>query len=711
MQSTDTGPLDPLTKWLLAAPSNLGRLLLILTALWAVPAAYGGYKIYQNRPVEKKAEEKPDADAEKPLETPEKLPDPNRTNHFVLTFLGAIGGLGCLAGALWAFYQTPARPDEDRRTAARIAVLLAGVGSGLLLMLGSLWFVIDQYDVLSKWLDTREAKDLWKVLVPVLVFILGGGMAFFSAQLTRPEERHSQTARRLVYTTNLVVTGLLLFVALAVLNIFFGTKLPNRLDTTGTGFFTLSPSTQQFVATLDQRVTVYAFLEDGVRGHDEMKLLLANLQDVNPAAFVVRNYGTNPPPKEAQRIRTAFPQASLNETALIVAVGDDEKRYSAVKFDDIVRVERDPRTGRPSGQFFDGEKVLVRELLFLAESKTKPVVYFTQGSGELNVTPGPDAPNREQSAEQLKGYLEKINFVVKPLVFEKTAPKVPDDATVIVVADPKLGVAPEFAAVLKKYMAEPQANGKKGKLIVLAGPSPTVKNDAVQPTGLEDLLAGFNIKPIPAFLMNQPTQQTGPDVIQCTVDPRAAAASNPIVRNLPDPGVRFPMGNVRPLEVTPPTDPNAGIEAYPLITTIGSRIASWLEPVRPADPEREYEALRGSEELQVKKKVTYSRRPIAAAAAEGGSGRVVVFGTASIFTDESAARLSATPDANPGNVIISSAIDWLRDRPTVDVVNKPYGTYKPNPSMDGMRLLVLPLVLVALTIIGFGAGVWVVRRK
>ncbi len=713
MQPTETGPLDPLTKWLLAAPSNLGRLLLILAALWAVPVAYGGYKVYQNRPVEKKVEEKPEGEnTEKPLEAAEKLPDPNRTNHFVLLAFGAVGGLGCLAGALWAFYQTPGRPADERRTASRVAVLLAGVGSGLLLMLGGLWFVIDQYDVLSKWLDTREGKDLWKVLVPVLVFIVGGALAFFAAQLTRPEERHSQTARRLVYATNLLVTGLLLFVALAVVNIFFGTKLPNRLDTTGTGFYTLSPSTEQFIGTLDQKVTVYSFLEEGVRGHDELKVMLANLQDLNPAAFVVRNYGINPPTKESQQLRTKFPQANLNETALILALGDDEKRYSTVKHEDIVRVDRDPRTGRPSGQFFEGEKVLVRELLFLAENKSKPVVYFTQGSGELNITPGPDALGRDQSAVELKGYLEKLNFEVKPLPFAKEAPKVPADATVVIVADPKQTIATAFAAELKKYVSEPQANGKKGKLIVIAGPTTTVKNDGVQDTGLEDVLAGFNIKLVKAFLMNVPTQRTGPDNIICTTDLRAVSANNPIAGVLPPPGRMFPVGPARPLELTPPAEPTATIETYPLITTIGgNRMPSWLEPVRPADPNKELDALLESEEVQIKKKISATRRPVAAVATEGGVGRVVVFGTVFYFTDEVAAQFAASPDANIGHAMISTAIDWLRDRPTVDVVNKPYGTYKANPSMDAMRLLVLPVVLAALTIIGFGAGVWVVRRK
>ena len=45
------------------------------------------------------------------------------------------------------------------------------------------------------------------------------------------------------------------------------------------------------------------------------------------------------------------------------------------------------------------------------------------------------------------------------------APKVPDDAAVVVIADPRAAIPPEQVEALRKYMALPLPGGKKGKLI------------------------------------------------------------------------------------------------------------------------------------------------------------------------------------------------------------------------------------------------------
>ena len=61
--------------------------------------------------------------------------------------------------------------------------------------------------------------------------------------------------------------------------------------------------------------------------------------------------------------------------------------------------------------------------------------------------------------------------------------------------------------------------------------------------------------------------------------------------------------------------------------------------------------------------------------------------------------------------MIAASIDWLRDRPVVDVANKQYGFYTPQDKMDRMRLLFLPFGLAVLGIVGLSAGIWVIRRK
>ena len=63
-------------------------------------------------------------------------------------------------------------------------------------------------------------------------------------QPARAEERNNPTLRRLVYGSNFGLTVLLLFVVLVIANVVVALRVPNKLDTTETGFYSLSDSTK-----------------------------------------------------------------------------------------------------------------------------------------------------------------------------------------------------------------------------------------------------------------------------------------------------------------------------------------------------------------------------------------------------------------------------------------------------------------------------------
>ena len=78
-----------------------------------------------------------------------------------------------------------------------------------------------------------------------------------------------------------------------------------------------------------------------------------------------------------------------------------------------------------------------------------------------------------------------------PLSLPLQNPSVPEDAAVVVVAEPQATLPESAAAAIRKYMNEPRKSGAKGKLIVLAGAVPG-PDDKVVKTGLEGLLAEFD---------------------------------------------------------------------------------------------------------------------------------------------------------------------------------------------------------------------------
>ena len=77
--------------------------------------------------------------------------------------------------------------------------------------------------------------------------------------------------------------------------------------------------------------------------------------------------------------------------------------------------EPDP-TGRGSNVVFRGEAKFVQELLGITETGGRPVVYFTQGGGELSLGGGvADESDPKRAATQLKEALTKGQADVRPL--------------------------------------------------------------------------------------------------------------------------------------------------------------------------------------------------------------------------------------------------------------------------------------------------------
>ena len=118
----------------------------------------------------------------------------------------------------------------------------------------------------------------------------------------------------------------------------------------------------------------------------------------------------------------------MSREGVLLVAGEESgrARHSFIRSDEFGEEKSGP-DGRPQ-LAFNGEPKLLRELMFLAENKQKPKVYFTQSSGELALSAGGARPEPRRSATAIKAYLEKNYFDVAPLTFDVgAAAKVPDD--------------------------------------------------------------------------------------------------------------------------------------------------------------------------------------------------------------------------------------------------------------------------------------------
>ncbi len=641
-------------------------------------------------------------DPEAPPEPPKpEVSDPKRSSYMV-------GGVGTLAGFMVTvtggvvlLVGLPKPTVTQQRTEARMILLAVGGLLGFAMIVCGLFYFYLWGESLTKLLDRGERKELLFVAVPFLMIIVGAGLTFLAVQPARTEERNNSTLRKLVYGTNFGLGTMMLLVVLMVANVVVALKVPNKLDTTETGFYSLSESSKKFLEKLTETVNLYVILPNSEeREVNDIRQFAMNAQDVSDGKVTTRFISPVSNKTELARLQDKYPRVSRDGYGILLTVGADEKRHAFVGLSDLFEI--DPRTQRFSA--FTGEGKVMKELRFLADNEQRPVIYFTQGNGELNLTGGADAAPGP-SATRLKGFLEKAYLDVKPLVFPVKDPAVPDDAAVVVVAEPQTPLGDGAVAALRRYLTIPRGD-RKGKLIVLAGVTPGPEGRGVARTGLEGLLAELNVRLGDKYLYSIPTQDSpnfkAPAAI---INPKV---DNPIVQALPEgTGLRLSL----PREVSATTT-NPTYQATAFLFTVPGRY-TWLEDNPITDLEQTLRDFESNETLVARKGLTRNPRPVGVLVSEGGSGKAVVIGNAFPVSDRVAERAqSSTP---PAFDLISVAIDWLRDRPPVPtgIESKKYKEYTfPEAStVDFTRLVWFPLGLGLLGVTGVGAGVWVIRRK
>ncbi len=686
---------------------GVGVLLLGL-AVWA--AVRG--EVFSGGP---KPEPTPAAETADPDAPPKELPKAtagklDRGDYIWGMVLAAAAGLAPLGVGVWllAGPPPPADPAADR-TRVRVALLAAGGLSGTVLMLAGMLFFVRWSDGLVKYLDGGGGpKDLAPTAYSLLMLVAGAGALLAAVGPARAEERNNPLLRRLVYGSNLALTALLLLAVLIAANAVAARRVPNKLDVTETSFYTLSPEFESFLAKLDQPVTAYGLLpEEGAVGGEDGRLvddarrLLVRAQEVGNGQFTARLLGLTMSNAEHARLRAKYPDVELNGYGVLLTAGEDGKRHVFIR-----AAELRGTTGGPDAKMtFVGEGRLLKDLAFLTENTGKPVVYFTQGSGELAVGDppadgGPEPPTA--TARRLKEYLQNNYVDARPLTFDLADPKVPDDATVVVVAQPVSPLGKGAVEAIRKYMTEARGD-RKGKLVVLAG-TPTPPAGPPAKTGLEALLEEYNVRLGDKYLYSERSDDAPPEVATVMVYPPAAAAGNPVARTFS----RFAVGLPGWRETTPLRG-RPEVQAVPVLITDPSR-ATWLEATPPDDPEQTWLDVRRNPAVRREKvAVSGAGRPVAVFASEGKTARLAVFGDSLFVTDAVAGRSGKSVTFE----LFGGTLDWLRDRPTVapGVGVKGYTDYRLNPGLDGIRLLWLPLGLAVLAVAAVGAGVWVVRRR
>jgi gliding motility-associatede transport system auxiliary component len=727
--TTDPTP-TPFTNWQAANRGPIGYVLLAIGIAFLGLAILFGVKAFGSAAEAPKEEKKKDEKIEviEREKKDEKIETRlTRGEYFPpLVWAGGIA-LFTLALAGWQMNRDTAPAEEPHN--ARKLILLFGGTFGFLTALLGLGLLYQWRESILKWVNEGQLHEARWMLLALTTLFVGLVVMFLSLQPARAEERSSPVLRRLLYGYNSVLVGLLLFLVLAAGNAIAGMKLPTTLDTTAAQFYKLDDTSKQFLADLRQPVHAYLILpRDDPRLFGDMKAFLTNCEDASP--FFHAEYLS--PGLDRDKVRQLMrrlkvPETQRDQFGLVLAVGEHEEQVSFVPDNEFLDREFDEAAGGRVPTFQAEAKVMT-ELSYLAEGKQAPVVYFTQGNGELDISGSPAV--RERTAMLLREYLTQRKFEVKPLKIEAGEKPKLDDAAAVVILGPNQPLPKATVDVLRDYL-QPDKLGQKtgGKLLALLPPFPDKNGTDVAPTGLEELFGRFDVHLEPEFLVTDPRDTEMPALVEMVAPPALAASHSPFARAVLAPQAEglllFESLNARPVRAGALTQGRSPLSWESLLVTLG-RSFVWHEKNLAVDEIEVFKSMvqntEAAKKLRAEKQLAKQRVPIAVLGAEGGaplntdpqSGvrpRFVVFGTASFVSDD-LLRLSQrfNRDANLG--LFTACLDWLRERPSnIGIKPRKYEFYRLEKDTSVARLYWTPVLLVCLGIVALGTGVWVVRRQ
>jgi hypothetical protein len=633
-----------------------------------------------------------------------------------------------------------------------MALAVLGAVLGLLLVAFGFWLPFGPWGVdpdaeVKGQLRLAGSLENWRKYAWFVMLVAGtlfGGLAlmFASLQLLRSEERSNQTMRRTVYGFNALLGTVLLIAVLGLLNLLAytdpidrvtGRALTREYDWTKTGIYTLSPRTKTFLEGLQEPVKVIYFAGLGEASYTEVVMLLRNCESANKELFKWEVIGISP--ESRTRTRELMQKYTIPDPigGLLVLVGDESGKHAHefIAADKLGRQDFNPMTRRPGKFTFTGENALLGTLTSLTQGQI--TIYFTQGHGEPSLTAAPPMGGmpRNPGLGTLQQRLQanRTRFEVKPLKLDASLTKIPDDATTVVIVGPTQPFGEHEVKVLREYLErKPEVNPDQsvkiasGRLMALLGPivSRAGGGTRIQSTGLEELLGTYGVRLEQERI--QMMLDSNPLRIEAIINPGSENPLNLAFNDLPRAFTTFTFEDVR--VVRPVAEAREDIFSEPLL--LAAQEGIWAEKDLSRDPLATAKAMRTDAALR--KQLAREPLPLGVAVnlqtgpppqpglpPDAGTGRqrplMLVVGSSSWVSDEGLRG----PAGDLRFDLFSSALSWLREQSDLGklVEDKiaPEYELRASPPENVGRLGLLPLVLMLITVVSLGVGVWVVRRR
>jgi ABC-type uncharacterized transport system len=659
-----------------------------------------------------------------------------RTNNLPVTLWAFLLGLSFLVAGVWRLFGETARMPPRDFVRLQILVLGGVIGTLTVLFLG-LGLSWTWWETISGGWQTWQGKEGWRLWVVLLSLVAGLAAMFMSLQFCRGDEGSSAVYRRVIYAYNSILSVWLLLLVIVVVNVIVYIPWgPLRwFNTTNywakSNMYGLSPRSEKILESMDQPLKVYVLLPRPDPWYPETRVLMDNSRQF-AKNMQVEYLSPDLDREKITKLNDEYKFGDRRGLLLVYGKGSQvQNRF--IKYTDLVE-DADPR-GRNREGSFKGEKALVNEVYALSEDKEKPVIYFTQGSGEPDLFDTSRGESPDKGLGLLRQRLEAGYYKVKGIQFSPIAGKksenpdlvvaseVPEDAAVLVVAGPKEKLIEPGPTAIAKFMNPPPGpkSRKPGKMIALLDVFPA-PDKSMQQTGIEGLLTQFGVEVGNNIVLHYyQADGQAPEFVQTYMNPDPDVRNrNPIASAFGD----NPMRQFRVRTVTPIPSPPGAPSRYrqdPLLM-VNRRLFIWPEAniagnfIALTDEYKkrgDLQDLISQTPLPIGVAVGETAAPSSAnphAGMQGGDDtpRLVVVGDVTWVCNYFLSPQLGLPTYD----LFNSMISWLRERPNnIGIDAKKRETYSFAADAELGRMVAVPAILMVVGVIGLGCGVWVVRRR
>jgi ABC-type uncharacterized transport system involved in gliding motility auxiliary subunit len=456
--------------------------------------------------------------------------------------------------------------------------------------------------------------------------------------------------RNLRFGTNVIIG------AIAVLGIIafveaISVRRSYRFDLTANKRYSLSPQSQQLLASLPQPVKATAFYQDTQAGREAAKDLL------DQYAY----YG--------KQFTYEFIDPDRNPGLA--------KRYGIASYGTIVL-----ESGTKEEKVLSADEENLTNALLKVIREGKKVVYFLEGHGERSI----NASERDGYAEA-KRAIESQNYEVKALSLF-TEGKLPDDASILIIAGPRKDLLEPELAEITRFIE------RGGKVMFLLDPEAA--------PGLPRYLSNFGIQVVEGVIVDPVSRFFGMEYSTPVI---TSYEEHPITRN-------FEVVSFFPLALAVKTTEKMPerVSAQVLAKTSPN---SWLERGQDerAGIARGEGRLAYHEGVDEKGPVPVAAVATVTTPAEGGDkeprkARIVVFGD-SDFASNNYLNLSGNRD------LFLNTVSWLAEEENLIAIRPKEGGQFFTPVTADQERLIFWLSLVALpaAVVGAGVATFLWRRQ